>query len=108
MYLFIVLIDWRPPLIELNKTAVSEAEICLPVGTRFTLSCRGNSSVSWKTSPRSHSRHIKNNLIRVKEATVIHTGRYKCLYDERPELHSELYIYITSTLSTVPPSEFSD
>ncbi|XP_076131375.1 macrophage colony-stimulating factor 1 receptor 1 isoform X1 [Alosa pseudoharengus] len=99
--------DWRPPDIGLNYTTIKKTEITLPVGTRFTLSCRGDgiNNVSLKTSPLSHRR--SKNLIKVKVATITYTGRYRCFYDERPELYSEVYIYITNGDMFTPP-KFQD
>ncbi|XP_063059910.1 macrophage colony-stimulating factor 1 receptor 1 isoform X2 [Engraulis encrasicolus] len=88
--------DWGPPVIKLNYTAVSTAEIAIPVGSRFLLSCEGDSTVSWKTWPRTQKHHMtKSKSIKVKMAATRNTGGYVCVYDQQPQLQSEVYIYIT-------------
>lgn len=99
LFAVFVLLDWRPEIV-LNGTLIKDTDITLSVGTCFILRCSGAGNVSLKTSPRRHRR--AKSYIKVKEATVSHTGRYGCYSDEHPQLHSEVYIYITGMLSSTP------
>ncbi|CAB1315889.1 unnamed protein product [Coregonus sp. 'balchen'] len=85
-----------PPVIKLNSVVLREAEWTMPVGTSsFTLTCEGNSTVTWSTTAFKLKRSTRlGSVITIRRLTTDYTGTYKCMYENQPDLTSEVHIYV--------------
>uniref|UniRef100_A0A4W5LJL9 receptor protein-tyrosine kinase n=1 Tax=Hucho hucho TaxID=62062 RepID=A0A4W5LJL9_9TELE len=88
--------DTYPPVIKLNSVVLREAEWTIPVGTSsFTLTCEGDSTVTWSTTAFKLKRNTRfGSAITTRRLTVDYTGTYKCMYENQPDLISEVHIYV--------------
>uniref|UniRef100_A0A4W5RL82 receptor protein-tyrosine kinase n=1 Tax=Hucho hucho TaxID=62062 RepID=A0A4W5RL82_9TELE len=85
-----------PPVIKLNSVVLREAERTLPLGTSFTLTCEGDSPATWSTTAFKKGNTKLRGVITTstKHLTADYTGTYKCVYDNQPDLYSEVHIYV--------------
>uniref|UniRef100_A0A8C8FEE5 receptor protein-tyrosine kinase n=1 Tax=Oncorhynchus tshawytscha TaxID=74940 RepID=A0A8C8FEE5_ONCTS len=85
-----------PPVIKLNSVVLREAVWTIPVGTSsFTLTCEGYSTVTWSTTAFKLMRKTRlGSVITTRRLTVDYTGTYKCMYENQPDLLSEVHIYV--------------
>uniref|UniRef100_A0A8C7K2K6 receptor protein-tyrosine kinase n=1 Tax=Oncorhynchus kisutch TaxID=8019 RepID=A0A8C7K2K6_ONCKI len=85
-----------PPVIKLNSVVLREAVWTIPVGTSsFTLTCEGYSTVTWSTTAFKLMRKTRlGSVITTRHLTVDYTGTYKCMYENQPDLLSEVHIYV--------------
>uniref|UniRef100_A0A674DFE9 receptor protein-tyrosine kinase n=1 Tax=Salmo trutta TaxID=8032 RepID=A0A674DFE9_SALTR len=85
-----------PPVIKLNSVVLREAEWTIPIGTSsFTLTCEGYSTVTWSTTAFKLMRNTRlGSVITTRRLTVDYTGTYKCMYENQPDLISEVHIYV--------------
>ncbi|KAM9497420.1 macrophage colony-stimulating factor 1 receptor 1-like isoform 2-T2 [Salvelinus alpinus] len=88
--------EQSPPVIKLNSVVLREAEWTIPVGTSsFTLTCEGYSTVTWSTTAFKLMRNTRlGSVITTRRLTVDYTGTYKCMYENQPDLSSEVHIYV--------------
>uniref|UniRef100_A0A8C7L9S4 receptor protein-tyrosine kinase n=1 Tax=Oncorhynchus kisutch TaxID=8019 RepID=A0A8C7L9S4_ONCKI len=83
-----------PPVIRLNSVLLREAERTLLLGTSFTLTCEGDSTATWSTTAFKLRSSKQGSVISTKYLTADFTGTYKCVYDNQPDLFSEVHIYV--------------
>ncbi|XP_071196064.1 macrophage colony-stimulating factor 1 receptor 1-like isoform X2 [Salvelinus alpinus] len=88
--------EQSPPVIKLNSVVLREAEWTIPVGTSsFTLTCEGYSTVTWSSTAFKLMRNTRlGSVITTRRLTVDYTGTYKCMYENQPDLSSEVHIYV--------------
>uniref|UniRef100_A0A8C7JQT9 receptor protein-tyrosine kinase n=1 Tax=Oncorhynchus kisutch TaxID=8019 RepID=A0A8C7JQT9_ONCKI len=88
--------EQSPPVIKLNSVVLREAVWTIPVGTSsFTLTCEGYSTVTWSTTAFKLMRKTRlGSVITTRHLTVDYTGTYKCMYENQPDLLSEVHIYV--------------
>uniref|UniRef100_A0A8C8FHA1 receptor protein-tyrosine kinase n=1 Tax=Oncorhynchus tshawytscha TaxID=74940 RepID=A0A8C8FHA1_ONCTS len=88
--------EQSPPVIKLNSVVLREAVWTIPVGTSsFTLTCEGYSTVTWSTTAFKLMRKTRlGSVITTRRLTVDYTGTYKCMYENQPDLLSEVHIYV--------------
>nr|XP_046171170.1 macrophage colony-stimulating factor 1 receptor 1-like [Oncorhynchus gorbuscha] len=84
------------PVIKLNSVVLREAVWTIPVGTSsFTLTCEGYSTVAWSTTAFKLMRKTRlGSVITTRRLTVDYTGTYQCMYENQPDLISEVHIYV--------------
>ncbi|KAK6305691.1 hypothetical protein J4Q44_G00244710 [Coregonus suidteri] len=89
-------IERSPPVIKLNSVVLREAERIVPVGTSFTLTCEGDSTVTWSTTAFKKRNTRLGSVITTGTIplTADYTGTYKCAFDNQPDLFSEVHIYV--------------
>uniref|UniRef100_A0A8C8CLK8 receptor protein-tyrosine kinase n=1 Tax=Oncorhynchus tshawytscha TaxID=74940 RepID=A0A8C8CLK8_ONCTS len=83
-----------PPVIRLNSVLLREPERTLLLGTLFTLTCEGDSTATWSTTAFKWRFSKQGSVITTKYLTADFTGTYKCVYDNQPDLFSEVHIYV--------------
>uniref|UniRef100_A0A3P8ZB02 receptor protein-tyrosine kinase n=1 Tax=Esox lucius TaxID=8010 RepID=A0A3P8ZB02_ESOLU len=89
------LIQRSPPVIKLDSVVLKEAEITLPVSSSLSLTCDGDSKITWSTTSFKLMRNTKlQSVIEIKQLTADYTGTYKCAYENQPNLTSEVHIYV--------------
>uniref|UniRef100_A0A3B4BKD1 Platelet-derived growth factor receptor alpha n=1 Tax=Periophthalmus magnuspinnatus TaxID=409849 RepID=A0A3B4BKD1_9GOBI len=78
-------------------------EMVVPLHSPFTLTCRGNGRVVWKTplvvpeQTQEDSNGLFVNTVTVDNATAIHTGYYSCSYSSNSTADmddSAIYVYV--------------
>uniref|UniRef100_A0A8C8CJB7 receptor protein-tyrosine kinase n=1 Tax=Oncorhynchus tshawytscha TaxID=74940 RepID=A0A8C8CJB7_ONCTS len=82
------------PVIRLNSVLLREPERTLLLGTLFTLTCEGDSTATWSTTAFKWRFSKQGSVITTKYLTADFTGTYKCVYDNQPDLFSEVHIYV--------------
>ncbi|XP_029626026.1 macrophage colony-stimulating factor 1 receptor 1 isoform X2 [Salmo trutta] len=98
-----------PPVIRLNSVLLREAERTLPLGTSFTLTCEGDSTATWSTTAFKRRNTKQGSMITTRHLTADYTGTYKCVYDNQPDLFSEVHIYVKDPINIlVTPRNMRD
>uniref|UniRef100_A0A8C9YRY1 receptor protein-tyrosine kinase n=1 Tax=Sander lucioperca TaxID=283035 RepID=A0A8C9YRY1_SANLU len=100
LVLYIILSEWRRPVIKFNSKVVESSEVVVRPGTPLDLRCEGDRPVNWQTRLAKHRRFVsKGNgnvrTLKVDRPSAEFTGTYKCFYTAGPQqLTSSVHVYV--------------
>ncbi|KAJ7996417.1 hypothetical protein DPEC_G00236860 [Dallia pectoralis] len=87
--------DRSPPSIKRNSVVLNAAEITVPVRSSLSLTCEGDSKITWSSTAFKRMKYWKlQSEIQIPQLIADYTGTYTCAYDNQPNLTSEVHIYV--------------
>lgn len=85
-------------MIKTNTGDVVGSDVVMNAGSRFVLTCEGDSPVTWIPRLYRHNRYIKpsgnRSTFNVSKATVDLTGTHKCGYSSRNANFSSVHVFV--------------